>query len=365
MKIELNKNLSFENWDGEIALRSLTQPFSFEDFEIFKNSDLIEFLDCIFVPHEKNEIIKKFAKRFNLTYEKAVSNIDNLVREGILWQSDDKKVMIEKSYYDLWRGNLRIPSLFHQKTNNLSKFNYLDSGEKDDISMMHHYIKSETPPSNYKTYEDSKAIPLVNKTLSQKECLLPLDSLFSLNESSNQPRRMNLEELESFLHLLLGQIGKRSLHVTGEHIAKTSPSGGARHPMEGYIEVLDIEGIDPGLYHYNVKDHSLELLKSDSLSEDIQFKLFRYSHSESYQANFIIYFTCIFDRSMFRYRESRSYRVMQIDLGHLMQTGVFLSKNNSWGNFRSYAPPEKFIEERIGLSDYSESLMSIMAIGRN
>ncbi len=364
MKIELNKNLSFENWDGEITLRSLTQPYAFEDYEIFKNSELIDLLEFLSDPREKNEVIEVFVERFDLSREEASDNIEDLIREGVLWQLSDKKNQDEKSYYNLWQGNLRVPSLYHQKTNNLPKFDYLDSGESDDIEMMRRYVKEEVSPSNYKIYEHSKIISLTRSLLKASD-QLSLDLLFSLSEFNNHSKELNLDNLGEFLYLLLGQMGKRSLHVTGEQIAKTSPSGGARHPTEGYVEILDIEGIDPGLYHYNVKDHTLELLKSEVLPEDTQLRLYRYSHSGGYKANFIIYFTCIFDRSMFRYRESRSYRVMQIDLGHLMQTGSFLCKNNGWGNFRSYAPPETLIEERIGLSDYSESLMAILAVGRN
>lgn len=46
----------------------------------------------------------------------------------------------------------------------------------------------------------------------------------------------------------------------GAHLLKTSPSGGARHPVEVYPVVLRIEDVPPGVYHYSVRHHALERL---------------------------------------------------------------------------------------------------------
>jgi hypothetical protein len=40
-------------------------------------------------------------------------------------------------------------------------------------------------------------------------------------------------------------------------VLKTSPSGGARHPIEAYVLVRRVTGIRPGVYHYSVKRHAL------------------------------------------------------------------------------------------------------------
>ena len=41
-------------------------------------------------------------------------------------------------------------------------------------------------------------------------------------------------------------------------LKRTSPSAGGFHPVEAYPLVLRVEGVEPGLYHYNGRDHTLE-----------------------------------------------------------------------------------------------------------
>ena len=42
---------------------------------------------------------------------------------------------------------------------------------------------------------------------------------------------------------------------------KTSPSGGARHPIECYVLVRKVPGLRAGLYHYDAARHQLERLR--------------------------------------------------------------------------------------------------------
>ena len=41
-------------------------------------------------------------------------------------------------------------------------------------------------------------------------------------------------------------------------LKRTSPSGGGLHPVEAYPLIRNVEGIKPGLYHYDARDHALE-----------------------------------------------------------------------------------------------------------
>ena len=45
-----------------------------------------------------------------------------------------------------------------------------------------------------------------------------------------------------------------------EFLKKTSPSGGGLHPVEAYLVVQHVEGIAPGLYHYDARAHALSAL---------------------------------------------------------------------------------------------------------
>ena len=50
-------------------------------------------------------------------------------------------------------------------------------------------------------------------------------------------------------------------------IKRTSPSGGGLHPITAYPIIANVEGIAPGVYHYNAGDHSLALVSSLTTDE--------------------------------------------------------------------------------------------------
>src|SRR6185437_563001 len=43
---------------------------------------------------------------------------------------------------------------------------------------------------------------------------------------------------------------------------KTSPSAGARHPIEAYVLSIRVHGLQPGLYHYQMQAHCLEHVRN-------------------------------------------------------------------------------------------------------
>lgn len=45
--------------------------------------------------------------------------------------------------------------------------------------------------------------------------------------------------------------------VAGEYTLRTVPSAGARHALEAYVLVNNVEGVPPGLYRYLAIDHLL------------------------------------------------------------------------------------------------------------
>jgi hypothetical protein len=78
---------------------------------------------------------------------------------------------------------------------------------------------------------------------------------------------------ESELATILYEVyGCRGYAPFGEGMAmlhKTSPSGGALHPIEVFPLLVRVEGVAPGLYHYDVERHSLELIEPMTSEEAV------------------------------------------------------------------------------------------------
>jgi hypothetical protein len=74
------------------------------------------------------------------------------------------------------------------------------------------------------------------------------------------PVPLSAEELSLVLRYTFGCRGYSRVADGVAVLSKTSPSGGALHPTEVYVLARDVEGVEPGLYHYGAERHELELL---------------------------------------------------------------------------------------------------------
>ncbi|MDQ3789177.1 MAG: SagB/ThcOx family dehydrogenase, partial [Actinomycetota bacterium] len=127
--------------------------------------------------------------------------------------------------------------------------------------------------------------------------------------------------LREFSTVLLWTWGKQQVATApdlGEYLFKTSPSGGARHPVEVYPIVMRVDGVEPGAYHYSVERHSLERL-GDVPAET---RLVHLCGGQRWVADaaVIFFMTAVVTRSMWKYRNAHAYRVVLLDAGHVGQT---------------------------------------------
>ena len=79
---------------------------------------------------------------------------------------------------------------------------------------------------------------------------------------------VTLDQISTVLYYVFGCHGTATVSPPDViAIKRTSPSGGGLHPIEAYPLIINVDGLDPGLYHYRVEDHSLELLEGLSSHE--------------------------------------------------------------------------------------------------
>ncbi|MCG3134829.1 MAG: hypothetical protein HMLKMBBP_02231 [Planctomycetes bacterium] len=109
------------------------------------------------------------------------------------------------------------------------------------------------------------------------------------------------------------------------HHFRAAPSAGAMYPTELYVAVRDVPGIDPGVYDYQVLDHSLvRAAETDPWPQLVQAA---FQHPAFAAAHVCVILTAEWFRSAWRYRE-RGYRRALLDTGHVL------------GNLVEYAPVE-------------------------
>ncbi|HSL84438.1 MAG TPA: putative peptide maturation dehydrogenase, partial [Thermoanaerobaculia bacterium] len=135
----------------------------------------------------------------------------------------------------------------------------------------------------------------------------------------DRSRPLGLEELSTLLYAVYGFRGMQDMGGGVVALRRTSPSGGALHPIEAYPLVRDVEGLPPGLYHYSVGRHELELLRPMPRDE-VEDRIEEIAAGQSYfrSAHAAVVLTARFGRTFWKYRHhKKAYRVVLLDTGHL------------------------------------------------
>lgn len=170
-----------------------------------------------------------------------------------------------------------------------------------------------------------------------------------------------LERIGQLLGYTWGTTGDFRSPNFGRLLRKTSPSGGARHPGEVYLVANAVEGLRPGLYHYNVRDHALEELRRGSLRE----RMLEYAVGQRHvgQAAAVFVMTAVWPRSIWKYRSPRAYRVVTLDAGHLAQTFCLVATWLGLAPFTTAAMRDTALEQMLGIDGITESVLYLAGVG--
>jgi len=142
---------------------------------------------------------------------------------------------------------------------------------------------------------------------------------------------------------------------------KTSPSGGARHPIEAYVCVRRVTGVAPGLYHYASDIHALERLRRGDLTSRVREWM---PHSGYFaRAAFILVFTAVMDRELWRYPYARAYRAAVAEAGHVCQTFCLTATWQGLAPFCLMGLDDAAIERDLGVDGVRETVLYVAGAG--
>lgn len=335
---------------------TILEPFEKRYFEI-TNTFLLDLLDFAKTWKSATEI-KKLIKSSNNKISRETFELvfSNLLEQNILI---GKNHPINKIFYSSkqWFSNGWDSAFYYHLTSRDYKF--LDYSKEEDVlsdrKLMQKYAKLSPPPPIYKTYKNCKFFKLPK--ISQR--------LLRLKFHSNKEHNVILttQKLSNFLYLTFGETGSVNFPVFGKSLLKTSPSGGARHPSEAYLVLLKDINIPVGVYHYSVKKHGLELIEERNFSKFVNEIFFQLNHFPEFEPQAIIVITSLFERSMWRYREPRSFRVILFDIGHLLATLRVVSQAMGFRVLIGHGFSDEKVKEMLALEEGDERPFYFVAIG--
>lgn len=135
-------------------------------------------------------------------------------------------------------------------------------------------------------------------------------------------RTMPLAQLSTLLAGAYGITRVNQLAPGLSAYSRSVPSAGGLFPLELYAAVQQIESLQNGLYHYNVRDHGLEPLRTGLGVRDLGGHLLAQPFLENANAVFLL--SAVFQRTLKKYG-ARGYRYILLEAGHAAQNVCLLA----------------------------------------
>ncbi len=189
----------------------------------------------------------------------------------------------------------------------------------------------------------------------QKKGTLSLEETLERRRSIREyyPSPLTLIEVSQILWSAQGITEK----TTGK---RTAPSAGATYPLEIFLVVGEVEGLDPGIYRYIPQSHSLLLQKKG----DFRSLLSRASLGQPWvaEAPLSLVFMADYPRTTRRYGR-RGIRYVLIEVGHASQNVYLQSESLGLGTVAVGAFDDSEVKKIVAPGENLDPLY-IMPVGR-
>ncbi|QNN45554.1 putative peptide maturation dehydrogenase [Thermomonas brevis] len=193
-------------------------------------------------------------------------------------------------------------------------------------------------------------------------------------------KALSLGQLAQVLERAFGERGRVRGADDFDVLKRTSPSGGALHPVECYLIARRVDGLAVGLYHYRPGEHALQALPMDGAQilagagkhaaaagkDALDYLAWIAVGGQEYFAD--AHALCVlaprFRRNYWKYRNHpKAYRVCILDVGHLSQTLLLSATEMGLGSYVTAAINEADIERAFGLTHWIDGPLAVCGIG--
>lgn len=210
-------------------------------------------------------------------------------------------------------------------------------------------------PETYKQYPPE--LPRVKLSRPEREGGGPFFQIISGRRSVRRfaPRPLEEKNLSQLLWATQG-----ITMDTGHYQFRAAPSAGALYPVETYVLVSRVEGISPGVYHYDVQNHILTLLREGNLGREMAQAALGQGLVE--QAAAVFAWSALVRRGMWKY-EQRAYRYFYLDAGHIGQNAALAAVALGLGSCQIGAFFDDEVNNILELDGEKETALYLTAFG--
>lgn len=254
-----------------------------------------------------------------------------------------------ESFEDECSDTLSPSELYHE---NSKYFRYQGLGFAPDERLLFAMSRG------FKVYHSSKRIALPREYPNSGQSL---EEVIRARRTVRQflDRSITLIDLSKILHLSYGLTG---INPISKHYwpLRASPSAGGLYPIEIYVAALNVSGAEPGLYHYSVLDHSLELLRLGSFRDTLHSQCMYQDFLKN--APLVLILTAVFGRIRIKYGE-RAYRFALLDAGHVGQNIYLAASACALGAVTIGGFYDDEVNDLLDIDGVNESAVYLAALG--
>jgi SagB-type dehydrogenase family enzyme len=224
----------------------------------------------------------------------------------------------------------------------------------DPQNMPRHTFTSGGPPPLYKEYPHK---PKVDLGPFEPREAMPLQQALKGRRSIRNFQQEPITR-DQLSYLLWASTGIQRVEAGYEF--RTAPSAGALYPIETYLLVNNISGLEMGLYHYSIRTHQLEQLEQADLRRQIAAAALGQRMCSAAAVVFV--WSAIFQRCKYKYGQ-RAYRYVYLDAGHIAQNLALAAVSLNLGSCQIGAFYDDPVNELLDLNGTDESAMYLSAVG--
>ena len=211
-----------------------------------------------------------------------------------------------------------------------------------------------TPAPSFKEYPEAEKIDL------PRNFDKPEANLWELMQGRRSQRKfsgkpMSLDDLALLLWSTQGVSAQ-----AGPFLLRTAPSAGALYPIETYVAVENIEGLKPGLFHFNVKGFQLERLTDNGAGSLVAQASLGQTFIGGAAVTFL--WSAVLRRNMAKYGH-RGMRYICLDAGHICQNLLLAVQALGRRACPVAALFDDELNDLLGLDGEEESVIYLTPVG--
>ena len=220
-----------------------------------------------------------------------------------------------------------------------------------------HYLDWSKKPETYKVYMN----PL-DKTILPKPEFNEEIKFWNVIIKRHSTRNFTQEPI-SLMDLSLILFGITGLtRIYTQFSFRTTPSAGGLYPIETYPIINNVNGVKQGIYHYNIQEHSLELLRAGNYRKEVSEACL--GQIIAYNSAINIVWTALIERSKWKYLQ-RCYRYIYLDCGHIGQNFYLIAEALNLGACTIGAIFDDELNKILNIDAKEETAIYVGVLGKN